>query len=118
MRFVLTEPAERDIRAILRETLQSFGTHQLSAYQNIISRGIEMVAENPARPDSMDRSELAEGVRLFHLELAAGRSGGAAHCLYYAIGTLPDCSQGVIILRVLHERMEPRHKVIRSLRGF
>jgi toxin ParE1/3/4 len=77
-----------------------------------------MVCDDPQRPGSIDRSELAPGVRLFHLELAAGRRGGAAHSLYYSTGRLPDGTIGTVVLRVLHERMEPRHKVVRSLLGF
>ncbi len=57
-------------------------------------------------------------MKLFHLELATSRRGGAAHCLYYATGRVSDGSIGTIILRVLHEHMELRHKVVRSLKGF
>jgi len=46
------------------------------------------------------------------------RRGGAAHCLYYTTGRLPDGAVGTIILRVLHEHMEPRYKVVRSLKSF
>jgi toxin ParE1/3/4 len=113
--FELTLAAERDIRDILRETLKMFGTVQLSVYQRIISTGIALVAEQPERPESRARPELGAEIRVFHLELAAGRRGGAAHCLYYTPGRLSDGSTGTVILRVLHEHMEPRHKVIRSL---
>ena len=116
MRHELTEPAERDIRSIVRDTMRMFGPRQVQAYARILERGIELVAENPDRPGSLDRSEIFPGVRLLHLEIAAGRRGGAAHCLYYMKGRLPDGSDGVIILRVLHEHMEPRHRVVRSLR--
>jgi toxin ParE1/3/4 len=118
MSYEITEPAERDIRDILRETMKMFGMRQLASYGQIIERGLEMIGEAPDRPGSLDRSEWAPGVRLLHLELAAGRRGAAAHGIYYSTGTLSDGSIGTIILRVLHERMEPRHKVISSLRSF
>jgi toxin ParE1/3/4 len=116
MSYELTEPAERDIKGIVRDTMKMFGPRQVQAYARIIERGIELVAENPDRLGSLDRSEIASGVRLLHLEIAAGRRGGAAHCLYYIQGRLSDGSAGAIILRVLHEHMEPRHRVIRTLR--
>lgn len=116
MSYELTEPAERDIKAILGETLKTFGTRQLAVYQQIIQRGIEMVAADPERPESLDRSEIAPGVRLLHLELAAGRRGGAAHCIYYTTGQMSNGAVGTIILRVLHEHMEPRYRVVRSLK--
>jgi toxin ParE1/3/4 len=118
MRYAIAEPAARDIKSILRETLRTFGTRQLTAYEQIIDRGIKLVADAPNRPESLDRADLAPGVRLFHLELAAGRRGGAAHCLHYTASRLPDGAIGIIILRVLHEHMEPRYKVVRSLKGF
>jgi toxin ParE1/3/4 len=116
MRYELTEPAERDIKGIIRDTMKMFGPRQVQAYARTIERGIEMVAEQPDRPGSLERIEIAPGVRLLHLEIAAGRRGGAAHCLYYKKGRLSDGSIGTIILRVLHEHMEPRHRVVRSLR--
>jgi toxin ParE1/3/4 len=83
MRHELTEPAEADIRDILRNTLNMFGPHQMQLYAGIIGRGIELVAEEPSRPGTLARDELAPGLRLLHLQIAAGRRGGAAHCLYY-----------------------------------
>jgi toxin ParE1/3/4 len=116
MRQELTEPAERDIRDILRNTMQMFGPQQARTYARIIEHGIELISDDPDRPGSIDRAELAPGVRLLHLEIAAKRSGGAAHCLYYIKGRLSDDTTGVIVVRVLHERMEPRHRVIRTLK--
>lgn len=117
MRHELTEPAERDIRDILRNTMQMFGPQQVQAYARIIERGIELVSEDPDRPGSIERAELAPGVRLLHLEIPARRRGGAAHCLYYMKGRLSDDTIGVIVVRVLHERMEPRYRVIRTLKN-
>ncbi|MEI6559244.1 MAG: type II toxin-antitoxin system RelE/ParE family toxin [Rhodospirillaceae bacterium] len=115
MKFEITEPAERDIKAILTKTLKVFGTHQLTIYADIIDKGIAMVGDDPDRGGAVDRSEIAPGVKLFHLELAAGKSGGAAHCLYYTTGKMSNGAVGTIILRVLYEHMEPRFRVVRSL---
>jgi toxin ParE1/3/4 len=115
MKHQLTEPAEQDIRDILRDTLRMFGPRQTAAYAGIIGPGIALAAEQPDRPGSLARDELAAGIRMLHLEIAAGRRGGAAHCLYYMIDRLSDGSTGVIVLRVLHERMEPRHRVVAAL---
>ncbi|MDN5927204.1 MAG: hypothetical protein L0I29_09030, partial [Hyphomicrobiales bacterium] len=95
--------------------MRMFGPRQVLAYARIIEHGIELVSDDPARPTSLERSELAPGVRLLHLEISSGRRGGAAHCLYYMEGRLSDGSTGVIVLRVLHERMEPRHRVVGTL---
>ncbi|MBD1544842.1 type II toxin-antitoxin system RelE/ParE family toxin [Roseibium aggregatum] len=115
MSHEITEAARRDIRNILVDTLKSFGPHHLDTYEAIIDRGIEMVGDDPDRGGSIDRSIIAPDVRLFHLELAAGRRGASAHCLYYTTGMMSNGVVGTIILRVLHEGMEPRYKVVRSL---
>ncbi len=111
MNHELTELADADIVDVLSATATTFGVRQLEIYAAIIAKGVALVAEEPRRPGSVDRPDLGPNVRLFHLELAAGRRGGAAHCLYYTTGRLSDGSDGVIVLRVLHERMDPGPKV-------
>jgi toxin ParE1/3/4 len=74
-----------------------------------------MVAENPERPGSRQRDELASGVRSFHVELAARRRGAASHVLYYIREHLDDGREGVVIARVLHDRMEPLRHLTRGL---
>ncbi len=118
MTYSITKAAERDIKDVLANTLKSFGTHQLSIYEQIIEKGLTMIADEPLRVGSVDRSEIRPGIRLFHLELAAGRRGAAAHCLYYSAEMMPSGKAKVVVLRVLHEQMEPRNRVVRSLKGF
>jgi toxin ParE1/3/4 len=74
-----------------------------------------MVAENPERAGSRQRDDLATGVQSLHVELAARRRGAAAHVLYYLRGCLDDGRDGVIIIRVLHDRMEPLRHLTRGL---
>jgi len=74
-----------------------------------------MVAENPERPGSRQREELAQSVRSLHVELAARRRGAASHVLYYFRGQLDDGREGVVIARVLDDRMEPLRHLTRDL---
>jgi toxin ParE1/3/4 len=74
-----------------------------------------MVAKNPERPGARQRDELANGVRSFHVELAARRRGAASHILYYFRVHLDDRREGVVIARVLHDRMEPLRHLTRGL---
>ena len=100
----LTEAADRDIADILGETLRRFGPVQFERYATFIERAAELVAERPDRPGSRPRTDLGEGVRAYHIEHATSRQGAAAHMLYYVVD-----DEGVLILRILHERMEPAH---------
>ena len=74
-----------------------------------------MVAEDPIRTSSHDRSELRAGIRSFHLQLAAGRQGGAAHVLYYRVMRIGGVDE-LVVIRVLGDEMEPRNRVARALR--
>ncbi|MER8436157.1 type II toxin-antitoxin system RelE/ParE family toxin [Mesorhizobium sp. M1312] len=117
MRHELTETAERDIRDILRNTMQMFGPQQVRAYARIIELGILLISEDPDRPGSIERAELAAGV----FDCCTWRSlREGAEVLHVALlyeGPPFGRTIGVIVVRVLHERMEPRHRVIRALKN-
>jgi toxin ParE1/3/4 len=83
----------------------------------LIDKAAQMVGEHPACPKSRPRDELGQGVRSFHVELAAARRGAASHILYYAPGPLSDGTNGTVILRVLSDRMEPKPYVAQGLDG-
>jgi toxin ParE1/3/4 len=113
--YRLTHAADRDIERILEESAQRFGPSQRDRYAQLIEAAAELVAAEPERPGSRPRRELGDGVRSFHVELAARRRGAASHLLYYVGATWDDDSQGVVILRVLHEAMEPHLHLIAGL---
>ncbi|MDV2983045.1 UNVERIFIED_CONTAM: type II toxin-antitoxin system RelE/ParE family toxin [Methylobacteriaceae bacterium AG10] len=108
MRHRLTRRADTDIEHILEETLRAFGPTQVQAYAQLIDRAIAMVAEVPERPSSQGRPDLGPGIRSFHVALASGRRRSASHILYFTITDAMGGEREVVILRVLHDRMEPR----------
>lgn len=107
--FRLTAKADADIAGILEQTAIRFGLRQHDAYARLLDSAIRMVADDPMRPGSRDRGDLMPGVRAFHLELAARRRGAAAHLLFYLADQ--DTTGGVLILRVLHQAMDPRSRL-------
>lgn len=112
--YLVTLSAKLDFRAVLRETKDLLGTSQRAIYKGLISKGVKMVAEEPTRGGSWDRGNVVPGLRAFHLEHAAGKSGAASHALYYALEHLADGSRQVVILRLLHEAMEPKLRLSRT----
>lgn len=115
MKLRLTIAADRDIEHILAATYRLFGRNQLVVYSEIIKRGLSLVAEEPYRASSHDRSDLRAGIRSFHLQLAARRQGGAAHVLFYRVMRGVEADE-LVIIRVLGDEMEPRNRVARALR--
>jgi toxin ParE1/3/4 len=116
MKHRLTRTADADVEQILRETLRLFGSRQLEAYAGHLKRAVALIAENPNRLGCVHRSEIAPGVRSLHLEIAARRRHSAAHIVYFRLNDLKEGESEIIVLRVLHERMEPKRRLIQALR--
>lgn len=111
--YRVTDAAKQDFKAILKETGERFGPRQREIYKGLIAVAVKMVAEDPGRGGSWDRGGIVPGLRALHLETAAGRRGAAAHTLYYAVDSLSGGSR-VVILRLLHEGMEPNLRIVRT----
>lgn len=79
----------------------------MEAYAAIIDRALSMIGRDPNRPGSADRTTLLPALRSFHLLLATRRRRGAAHCLYYLPRRRIGDRDRVVVVRVLHERMDP-----------
>ena len=108
MNVRLTREAERDLAEIARYTVATFGAGQAMRYAALIEQALALLAENPLRAASRGRDELRPGVRSLHLSRVAARRHAAAHILYYHLAA----GGGVVILRVLHERMEPLRRLV------
>lgn len=108
----LTREAGQDLAEIARYTVETFGAKQAMRYAALIEHGLALLAEDPHRPASRSRDELRPGVRSLHLSRAAARRHAASHVLYYHIAARADGAQDVVILRVLHERMEPLKRLV------
>ena len=115
MSYGLTEAAASDISGILRETTHQFGPVQRRRYAALITRAIELAAVQPDRPGSRSREDLAAGLRSLHVEIAARRRGAAVHVVYYLREPPGDEHDAIVVVRVLHERMEPLRHLARDL---
>jgi toxin ParE1/3/4 len=103
--------ADADLVGILGYSTSRFGAQQRNRYAELIDKAAAMLADDPARPGSRSRDDLAPGVRSFPVERAARRRGAATHVLFYIVERHdPDGGADILVLRVLHERMDPtRH---------
>jgi toxin ParE1/3/4 len=85
-------------------------------YETLLAAGMRKVAAEPEGPATRARVDLSRGIRSFHLRHV--RAGAArakvrrpVHVLYYRV-ILPGL---VEIVRILHERMEPRRHISEDL---
>ncbi|MDD9991149.1 MAG: type II toxin-antitoxin system RelE/ParE family toxin [Rhodospirillales bacterium] len=97
--YRLTERATDDLNAIYEYTTVNFGLEQARDYLNGLHDRFEELATRPALGRSAER--LAQGLRRYPYR---------SHVVFY----VPE-DEGVLIVRVLHESMEPpRHVVLDS----
>lgn len=108
-RYWISPQAERDIEAILQWTHDVFGEKALVRYEILLLRAIEDIAEDPERPGSHRRAEIAPGARTYHLRFSRERVGKRSrkvanprHFLLYRVAS----DGSVEIGRVLHDGMD------------
>lgn len=108
-RFRLARPAQNDLIAILETSAERWGSEGAQRYAVLLAAAMRQVASAANGPLTTERSELGRNVRSFHVRHArrsakAGQVRRSVHVLYFRVD-----SEGIIeIIRVLHERMDPR----------
>ncbi len=111
-RYRLSEPAKADIASVLRTSETMHGAKARIRYRALLTAALRRIAADPTGLSTVDRSELLEGVRSFHIQHSRAESseapvGDPVHVIFYR-AVAPSL---VEIVRVLHERMEPSRHV-------
>jgi toxin ParE1/3/4 len=97
--------AQADLLEILWTSFDRWGEEGKARYESLLEAAIQELGANPEHLISRDRHDLAPGLRSFHLR-HVGRDHGVkspVHVIYYR-----KARSSIVIVRVLHERMEPR----------
>ncbi len=108
-RYRLSEPAKADIAAVLKRSEAVHGNEARIRYRACLTAAMRRIAADPEGCWTVDRAELDRGVRSFHIRHSRDESrevpvANPVHVLFYRV-----MQAGVVeIVRVLHERMEPR----------
>ena len=111
-RYRLTKSATRDIGSILRTSEVRHGRDARTRYAALLLAAMRCVAEYPEGRSTSDRSELRPGLRSFHIRHSRDESREApvanpVHVIFYRV-----IQRDVVeIVRVLHDRMEPRRHI-------
>ena len=107
-RYRLSDPARADIAMVLRTSETIHGVEARIRYRALLTAAMRRIAAHPEGLSTLDRSEVWDGVRSFHIRHSRIESGetpvsNPVHVIFYRA-----VAPGVVgILRVLHERMEP-----------
>ena len=94
MSFRLTREAEDDVADIYRYSFENFGEAQADSYHDGLEGCFRLLADSPRL--GRDYAFLRPGLRRYEHE---------SHSVYYRAE-----DAGILVLRVLHQRMDPaRH---------
>ena len=93
--YTLTPGARRDLDSITAHSVQEWGREQAARYVRDLRSAIEMVAANPLR--GRNRDELRKGC----FSVPRG-----SHVIFYR-----RTSDGIDVVRILHQRMEPGRRL-------
>src|SRR5262245_15744826 len=107
--YRLAHAAKTDVAAILRRSKQLHGEQARIRYRALLTAALRHVAAHPEGPLSTNCAELGSGVRQFHIRHSRKESleapvSNPVHVIFYRLHR----PRPVQVLRVLHERMEPR----------
>lgn len=112
-RYRLAPAARSDVMEILAHSHKIFGLAARRRYRGLLEAAFSLLAEQPGRLGTLDRSDLGAGCMQFHLRLCPpsvlteGRVRQPRHAIYFRVS-----EPGLIdILRVLHDRMDPHRHV-------
>jgi toxin ParE1/3/4 len=106
--YRLSAIAERDIIQLLAYTQANFGEIARLRYERLLATALREIATDPERQGSVDRAEIGDRVRSYHLRHSRDRARTThgivqrpRHMLLYRIG--PNL---IGVGRVLHDAME------------
>lgn len=88
--YRLTPAAERDLQAIWIYTAQEWDVGQANRYIDVLTRAFTALAQSPKIAPACD-----------HIRPGYRRHGVERHVVYFRI-----TAYGVVIIRVLHDRMD------------
>jgi toxin ParE1/3/4 len=105
----LTRSAEADLARILAVSAERWGIDPRRRYEALLFDAIQQLAVQPEGPLTRKRSDVGPRIRSFHVrqtrrEPRDERVRQPVHVIYYR----PVQWDVIEIVRVLHERMEPR----------
>lgn len=105
-RLRISRLAQADLASVLRTSLEHWGESGRARYAALLATAMQRTAEDPHGPTTSARADLGSGVRSFPIRHARRGTGVKApvHVLFYRVTD----AGAVEIIRVLHERMEPR----------
>jgi len=114
----VTGAARRDMIDIMHWSLKEFGEDAALRYDALMTQALRDVADDPERPGSQQRPELAEGVLIYHLRFSRDRARSALGIVkqprHFVVYRRRD--RTIDVLRVLHDARDLQRHVPELMR--
>lgn len=105
LRIFLAPSARNDIRESLNWSQERFGQRAAERYRDLLKQALRDIVADPERPGSVERTDLARGVRTYHLffsrERARGPSGIVNKPRHFVVYRRRE--NFIDVVRVLHD---------------
>ena len=109
----VTAAARRDMIAMMDWSLKEFGPDAALRYDALMTQALSDIADDPERPGTQRRPELAQGVRVYHLRFSRDRArsalGVVKHRRHFPVYRRRD--RLIEVLRVLHDARDLQRHV-------
>ena len=115
-RLAITAPARSDLTDIRRYTIDRFGRQAADAYDALLKQVLRDLREDPFRPGSKDRPEIAAGIRSYHIAHSRERTDPRVRSPRHFILYFLPSDDEVVISRVLHDARDLTRHVPRDHR--
>lgn len=101
--LAVAQAARNDIIDIRRYTLTNHGKAIAAAYDALIRQAFRDIRDDPLRPGSQARDDIADRVRTYHISLSRERAGSPIKSPRHFIIYLQPSEEEIAIVRVLHD---------------
>lgn len=102
----LTKGAQHDIEGIKDYTLENYGEQATDAYLNLVGQALQDLQNDPFRPGSRAREEIATDVRSYHISLSRERADSTVKAPRHFILYFTPQSDRLDIAAIRHEAQD------------
>lgn len=111
-KLIVTDPAKEDLLRIGVYTKEMFGERAAQAYSKLLRQAFADIRDDPDRPGSKERPEIAGNLKSYHISLSKMRSTPRVKAPRHFVLYFESRDGAVVISRVLHEVQDIRRHII------
>ncbi len=109
-KLLVTGAAQKDLVDVHAYTLHRHGAKIAASYDALIKQAFKDLIDDPFRPGSKERPEIADGLRTYHISLSRKRASSSIQSPRHFVLYFLPAEDELVISRILHDARDlPRH---------